>query len=119
MFNKKHLILFTVIIVLLACKQEKVPEGIVDKDQMINLMVDMHITDSYLNQVYNRDTMLMQAKTRYQYIFKKFGIDSTKFSRSLNYYSKRPQEFTEMYETVVKELEKLEEAAKEKPKKVK
>jgi hypothetical protein len=119
MVNKKLSVLIGVFMMLLSCKQEKLPAGIIEKEKMINLLVDMQIVDAYLNQVANVDTMLLQAKSRYTYIFKKHAIDSVKFSRSLNYYSLRSIELNEMYQTVIDSLEHMKERAKPKPQKVK
>ncbi len=71
-------------------------------------MVDFQITDAYLNQVPNQDTMKMQAHSRYNYIFKKHDIDSATFSKSLSYYSRRTEEFNKMFDGVLDSLNKLE-----------
>jgi hypothetical protein len=84
MIKEKIFILFCLSLFLFSCQQDKTPKGIIEKDKMINVMVDFQITDSYLNQIPNQDTMKMQAHTRYNYIFKKYDIDSATFSRSLN-----------------------------------
>jgi hypothetical protein len=116
MLNKKLSALFGVFIFFISCQGEKAPAGIIEKDKMIGIFVDMHISDSYLYQIQNTDTMLMQAKSRYNYIFKKHAIDSAKFSNSLNYYSLNPKELDEMYQKVVDSLEGLEKSLKPKPK---
>ena len=115
MLNKKLSALFGVFIFFISCQGEKAPAGIIEKEKMIGVLVDMHISDSYLYQVQNTDTMLMQAKTRYNYIFKKYAIDSVKFSKSLNYYSLQPKELNEMYQKVVDSLEGLEKNLQPKP----
>lgn len=113
MIKQKIAILFSFCLIFISCNQEEIPKGIIEKQKMINVMVDMQITDSYLNQVINRDTMMMEAHTRYNYIFKKFGIDSDQFSRSLLYYSKKPDEFNKMFDGVLDSLNTKEVFARQ------
>jgi hypothetical protein len=114
MWMKKLSALFCVFIFLISCKQEETPKGIIDKDKMTGILVDIHISDSYLNQTSNADTMLMQAKTRYNYIFKKYNIDSLKFSKSLNYYSLKANELDEIYKNVIDSLDDISNSLKPK-----
>lgn len=113
---KKLSALFCVFIFLISCKQDETPKGIIDKDKMTGILVDMHISDSYLNQISNADTMQMQAKSRYNYIFKKYNIDSLKFSKSLNYYSLKANELDGIYKNVIDSLDHISNSLKPKPK---
>lgn len=113
---KKLSALFCVFIFLISCKQDETPKGIIDKDKMTGILVDMHISDSYLNQISNADTMQMQAKRRYNYIFKKYNIDSLKFSKSLNYYSLKANELDGIYKNVIDSLDHISNSLKPKPK---
>lgn len=108
MIRKNIFLPFCLIFLMFSCQQDSTPKGIVEKEKMINMIVDFQITDSYLNQVYNQDTMKMQAHTRYNYIFKKYGVDSATFSRSLSYYSRHTEEFNKMFNGVLDSLNKME-----------
>jgi len=108
MIKEKIFILFCLSLFLFSCQQDSPPKGIIEKEKMINVMVDFQITDAYLNQVSNQDTMKMQAHTRYNYIFKKYDIDSATFSKSLDYYSRRTEEFNKMFNSVLDSLNKME-----------
>jgi len=111
---KKLSALFCVFIFLISCKQDETPKGIIEKDKMTGILVDMHISDSYLNQISNADTMQMQAKSRYNYIFKKHNIDSLKFSKSLNYYSLKANELDAIYKNVIDSLDYISNSLKPK-----
>ena len=111
---KKLSALFCVFIFLISCKQDETPIGIIEKDKMTGILVDMHISDSYLNQISNADTMQMQAKSRYNYIFKKHNIDSLKFSKSLNYYSLKANELDAIYKNVIDSLDYISNSLKPK-----
>ena len=114
MLMKKLSALFCVFIFLISCKQDETPKGIIEKDKMTGILVDMHISDSYLNQISNADTMQMQAKSRYNYIFKKHNIDSLKFSKSLNYYSLKASELDAIYKNVIDSLDYISNSLKPK-----
>lgn len=114
MIKEKIFILFCLSLFLFSCQQDQTPKGIIEKEKMINVMVDFQITDSYLNQIPNQDTMKMQAHTRYNYIFKKYDIDSATFSRSLSYYSRQTEEFNKMFDGVLDSLNKMESTVRRK-----
>lgn len=111
---KKIIGFLAIIIVLAACEKDQVPDGVIEKPKMINVLFDMHITDAYLNAVNNRDTLLMQAHSRYNYIFKKFEIDSVAFTKSLNFYSKYPKQLNEIYTAVSDSILRVENDLKAK-----
>lgn len=89
---------------LWACNTNKAPQNIIERSKMINVLVDMHLADAVLAKVNNTDTMLMMASSKYYFIFKKYQIDSAKFTNSLKYYNNEPDEFKKMYAEVVGSL---------------
>ncbi len=111
---KRLIVLVAIVIFYTACDQNKVPKGLIEREKMLDVMVDMQLTDAYLNQVYNPDTMKMQAHSRYNYIFKKFNTDSANFSNSLKYYSKDPVALDSMFSQVYSTLARLQEKLKPK-----
>jgi len=90
--------------ILMACNTNKVPDSVIPKDKMVNVLVDMHTADAVLSKVRNQDTMLMMASSKYYYIFKKYSIDSAKFTNSLKYYYFEPNGLNEMYKQVLDTL---------------
>lgn len=116
MLNKRIWVLFFVLSVSIGCKHDEIPKGIISKENMIVVLVDMHITDAYLNQVSNNDTLQMEAKARYNYIFKQHQIDSVKFSKSLRYYSLKSKELKEIYQKVMDSLDVIQKELQPKPK---
>lgn len=112
---RRLFLLGTIVFFCISCNQDSPPKGVLDKEAMLNVMVDMQLTDAVLNLVYNSDTMKMQAKARYNYLFKKHDIDSATFSKSLRYYSKDPVELDSMYSLVSDSLTRLKEIVSPKP----
>lgn len=78
---------------------------------MYNILIDMHLADAsldYMSTSYNQDSMLANAKAKYDYIFSKYGIDSAGFSESLAYYSKnKPNEIVKVYQNVIDSLDRF------------
>ncbi len=106
---KKLILLIAVVLFYVACQQNNLPKGIIIKEKMINVMLDMQLTDAALNQVYNTDTMKMQAHSRYNYVFNKYKIDSAMFTNSLKHYSKDPIELDSMYTLVSDSLLRIQD----------
>lgn len=111
-------IVFVLVLGILSCKENKLPKNVMEEQKLVKVLVDMEITDSYLNHVYQADTQKMQAHARYNYIFQKHKIDSAKFTNSLKYYSLNPENMQAIYTQVEDSLIRLELALKHKPKKV-
>jgi DNA-directed RNA polymerase subunit H (RpoH/RPB5) len=101
--NRIKLCLFG-LMALMSCKSNKVPDNIIEQNKMVKVLVDMHIADAVLSRVRNQDTMLMMASSKYYYIFKKYDIDSAKFTQSLKYYNYQPELFTKIYTAVLDSL---------------
>ncbi len=95
---------------LLSCNRDDASKGIINKDQMVNVLFDMGVTDAYLNQIYKPDSLMRQAHTRYNYVFKKNNIDSAKFTKSLKYYSLRTTELDEIFNLVIDSLNRIVKA---------
>ena len=102
--KQKFRFYFLVLMVLMSCKDGKTSEKVIEPDKMVKVLVDMHLADAVLSRISNQDTMLMMASSKYHYIFKKYGIDSAKFTQSLKYYNYQPKEFTKIYTAVVDTL---------------
>lgn len=108
LFMKILILLFASVLFYTACQQSNLDNGIIVKDKMVNVLLDMQLADASLNQVNNNDSMKMYAHSRYNYIFNKYKIDSTIFTNSLKFYAKDPVELDSMYSIVSDSLLSLE-----------
>ncbi len=100
-YPTKTILFFLVLMILMACNTNKAPDNIIERNKMVNVLADMHLADAVLARVNNQDTMLMMASSKYYFIFKKYQIDSAKFTNSLKYYNNAPDEFIKMYAEVI------------------
>lgn len=104
---KRLLLLFFIIIFLSACKSGDSPKGVLDKDEMIDVLTSVHLADGYATSLYT-DSSRNKIAALYAAIYKKHNTDSVGIRRSLEYYSRNPGELKTMYETITKNLENLE-----------
>ena len=83
---------------IVACKPG-IPTDIVQPDDMALVLNDIHIVDGYITTV-RPDSSKIIASSLYKGIYKKFGIDSAKFYRSMDYYYKNPSVMDGIYTKV-------------------
>lgn len=97
---------FSAIVVLCACN-DKMAEGVIDEEKMVQLLVDVHLTDGSLIMLSSaQDTMYKYGTARYAAVFKKHHTDSAQFNKSYKYYTTQPEVLIAMYDEVNKNLTK-------------
>ncbi|WP_285057567.1 DUF4296 domain-containing protein [Pedobacter ginsengisoli] len=96
-------------LLMIGCKPG-IPKDLIQPDKMALVLHDIHVFDGYINVITHSDTAKMVAASYYKGIYKKFGIDSALYARSLAYYSKNPKVMTEIYDQVVSRLDKEKKA---------
>lgn len=101
---------------IISCGRNKmrVPEGIMQPDEMVSMLVDLHLADGYLHNLpitqYNkRDS----AFNIYPGILKKYNITRPQLDSIFMFYGQYPNEFAKIYDQVLEELSKMEGEARE------
>ena len=97
---RKHNILFFLALLFLgACIGSNAPDGIIKQNEMVNLMVDVHIVDGSVYNIESAhpDSLYKYGINRYLNVFKSHHTDSLQFKKSLEYYSLHTDRFEEMY----------------------
>jgi len=102
---KNFIYITTFVLLILGCKPG-VPKDLIQPDKMALVLHDIHVFDSYVVTETNRDTALVIAASYYNAIYKKFGIDSALYSKSLSYYTAHPKVMDEIYKNVTDQLKK-------------
>ena len=110
---KKYFWVLIILAVFSCKKEEKIPEGILSEEQMVAMLIDIHIaqaairelhldTDSaaYLFKVFERETML------------KNNAKDSAFYTSYSWYLDHPQQMYEIYTAVVDTLSLRESLAR-------
>ncbi len=106
-FKPLHLLLFGVVaaLILSGCFR---PKGVLSRDKMTDVLVDMHKTDALLAEKNIAYGQYSKKAQYYNYIFKKHGITKAEFDSTLVWYTKNPIKFENMYEDVLKKLTVLQ-----------
>lgn len=96
---------------LISCNREKmqIPEGILQPEELVPLLVDIHLIDGILHQ----EKMIRQEKEDSAYfyyanILTKHGISRPLFDSTIFFYSQYPDAFSKIYDDVLAELSKME-----------
>ncbi|MDO9274578.1 MAG: DUF4296 domain-containing protein [Lutibacter sp.] len=82
----------------------KKPDHLIPKNQMVDLLADMLIASGAEN-IKNND--LQRNVNYYPLVFKKYGIDSTRFKESNYYYTSRIDDYEEILKKVDERLNEL------------
>ncbi|MGB3073715.1 MAG: DUF4296 domain-containing protein [Chitinophagales bacterium] len=115
----KWLRIVTLFIVFIYCacasEIEKAPEGILSKDKMIAVLLDVHIAESSVNSRGMTNQQLNQnVAAKYEDVMKKNGTTFDTFKKSFDYYLHHPEQYEEIYLEIVNKLTALEGKAKAK-----
>lgn len=97
-------IVWTVLLMFIACSEKKVP---LDQQQFIALLIDMHVADGTLSQA--KSYSAGNEKRNYAYynsVFRKHGIERAEFDSCMRYYSAQTALFSKLYDVVIDSLNK-------------
>ncbi len=103
----RHIFYITVFIIFFSCESKtkfKEPEDLISREQMIDLLIDLHIgvaAKNVKNKNLERDINYMV------FVFEKYKIDSIRFQKSNIYYMSNIEEYEEMFEEVEAKLKIL------------
>lgn len=104
---KQFITIILISIFIISCTSNtiyKKPEDLISKDQMVDLLVDMHLAQS-AKPVKNIDN---KRKIDYMHlVYEKYSIDSTRFKTSNFYYTTNIDEYNEILKKVQKRLQEL------------
>ncbi|PPL00387.1 DUF4296 domain-containing protein [Parapedobacter indicus] len=103
---QRAVIVWVVLIFCVSCGGEKIPKGVIPLKQMPAVLTDMHLADGQLASL-PIDSARMRRDAYYNAVFQRYGIDSTTFRRSVEFYSSRPYLMNEFYGDIEKKLEAL------------
>jgi len=104
----KYIILFFLVLTLLcSCNgDETAPDGILSKNEMMDVLTDIHLADgSLVMYPQTPDTLYKYGYTRYAAVFKKYHTDTAQFRKSFKYYTLKPLTLNDMYVKILKRLQ--------------
>lgn len=92
---------------LFACgeKQTKAPDNLVPRDQMVQILADIHIAEAQIeNKIFYPDTAIMTFNLKEKEIFRKHDVTEEKFRETYQYYKDNLKEMDALYEIIVDTL---------------
>ena len=100
-------VVFLLIVLMGACKPKndyKKPADLIPKDQMKDLIYDMHLAlgSSNIKNIY-----LERNRNYLSLILEKYDVDSTRFANSNLYYTSSIDDYEDIFEDVQSRLKKL------------
>lgn len=106
---RKFLSLIFISLSIICCKSKEIPKDIIPPNQMQKILYDIHIADAYITSIGDADSAKKVSSAYYKGIYKKFKTDSVRYNKSMDYYYKRPDLLTDMYERIKTDLEKTKQ----------
>ena len=98
---RRHLLLFfSGLFLIISCTDNKTSGDIIEKDKMVQILCDLHIIDGTMAAYGPKDSLYKYGTNRYGLLFKKYGVDSASFNKSVKYYSATPDKIIAIYEQV-------------------
>ena len=119
-------LLYIIIILIFSCnpsvEKPKKPNNLISEDKMVDIMYDVFILNSAKGV--NKKMLELNGVLPEKYVFEKYGIDSTQFAESNNYYVYNTKTYESILNKIAEKinlkkkeyeaLDKIEEAAKKK-----
>ncbi len=106
-------ILFLIVFTAFACSNppfEK-PAILIEKEKMIDILVDVHLAEAARNNRGHRDTMVARSSSAdfYYSVLQKHDVKDSVFEKSLIFYASQPRQFEKMYRQVMNQLTEIEQ----------
>ncbi len=118
MFNKRWFPLAVLLLLLMAAcgkSRLRVPEEFLQPDEMVDLLVDIHLVDGTLYRApLIREEKEDSAFNQYAAILSKYKLTRTHFDSTIHFYTQYPDDFAKIYSEVLKKLSVMEEEIKQK-----
>lgn len=111
-FEAKITILF-IFLSFFSCSKPTIekPVILVQEDQMIDMLVDIHLAEATFNTRRHRDSLVMKSSSAdfYYSILNKYQIPDSVFEQSFAFYASQPRKFEKMYRQAMNKLNEMEQ----------
>jgi len=110
--KRLQILLLLLLITIVSCEDEIVqkPENLIKEDQMIDMLVDIHLGQATYNHFRYDSIMLNNSSVNFYYsVLEKYQVPDTVFEQSFVYYSGKPKNFEKMYRKVMNNLSLMEQ----------
>jgi hypothetical protein len=113
MKTETKIILLFLFISFVSCSKPPVekPEKLIQENQMIDILVDIHLAEAAFNARRHRDSQVMKSSSAdfYYSILDKYQIADSVFEKSFVFYASQPRKFEKMYRQAMNKLNEMEQ----------
>lgn len=88
------------LLLIAACKDNELPENLIDEQKMVRIIADLHIIDGYMASLVYNDSTRINGKNFYATVYKSHNTTRAEYEKSLKYYSLDPVRLDSMYNRV-------------------
>ena len=111
---KKTAVILLVVILISCDSGNKTPDYVIPHDDMVNIIIDIHLTDGLLtNNKIRRKLAKKDSLNYYNVILNNYGYSRADFDTSVYFYSKNINEYDKIYEEVLNSLGEMETKLKQ------
>ena len=96
------LFLFSTLFLLFSCKA-KVPEDVIGKSTMVDLLYDYHLAQAMAKS--QSDSVDFRTKLYTQAVFDKYEVNEERFNRSMEWYTRNSEELFKIYKQIDQKFE--------------
>ncbi|AFL86211.1 hypothetical protein Belba_3723 [Belliella baltica DSM 15883] len=108
---KKLKLIIPIVIFLVSCGKNKLPEGILDEDKMVSVLIDIHIAEGLVSTLpINYDSSRTMYPMFENEVFRKHNVADSVFHRSLEYYLANPRIIDRIYARTIDSLNVIEKS---------
>ncbi len=97
--------LITCLFIACSCSEKKLPEGVLDKDKMTEVLMEIHILEAKIQKLYlPLDSGMVVFKHYETKLLEDLGISQETYDQSLIYYVDHSEELGTIYDQIVDSL---------------
>lgn len=106
---KRFGLLILTVILLQSCAKTEGSRPEIKKDELVDVLVDIHLTDAYLSQEGCRiDRNRDKIESAYGYVLDKHSVTPKQFQNTMKYYSHHIDAYEQIYNKVIERLTTFE-----------
>lgn len=108
---KKLVILILLAITLYSCSKQRVPEGLLTEDKMVELLIDIHLAEGLVSTFpIHYDSSRTLYPLFEKEIFKKHQVPDSVFRKSLEFYMRDAKVMDRLYARTIDSLHVVEKS---------
>jgi hypothetical protein len=108
---KKTVVFISVLTILFSCGGRKLPDGILDEDKMVEVLIDIHLAEGLVSTFpIHYDSSRVLYPLFEKEVFKKHQIPDSVFRMSLEYYMQDTKKMDRMYARTIDSLHVVEKS---------